>query len=64
MKSIQGRRPLRPDSREPRHGTGWESFVAAQTIEAIQDVAASAARAAQSPVVDVAAVSKGHDDDE
>lgn len=64
MKSIQGRRPLRPDSREPRRGTGWESLVAVQTIEAIHDVAAIVARAAQSLVVDVAAVSKGHDDDE
>ena len=58
MKSIPGRQPLRLDSREPRRGTGWESFVAVQTIEAIQDVAASAARA-QLPVVDVAAVSNG-----
>jgi len=64
MKSIPGRPPPLPDSREPRRGTGWESFVAVQTIEAIQGVAASVARAAQSPVVDVAAVSNGHDDNE
>lgn len=42
LHSIPRRQPLRPDSPEPRRGTGWEGFMAMRTNEAIGDDAACA----------------------